>query len=132
MASAKELVSRFAKIRDVWPLNPARRGRDLGEYIKGAYAARFEERLSGEPTAAQLAQARQELEALESIHNSVHKQKYARAADTTFSGKAGSWGFTQLASAMQSRFNKGGFFERLTGNATRDEFRQGPEGNQKK
>eukprot|EP00729_Bicosta_minor_P004834 gene4834-7853_t len=111
---AVRLMDGFKRVRDAWPVVESRAGRDLGEYIKGSYAVRFKEMVNGDAAAAEF--AGKELESAQMLQDSVFKQKYKRATDTTFSGEAGEkYAADKLSTANQKVFNMPSFMDKLFG-----------------
>ena len=110
---AARILERLRKAADAWPVVEARAGRDLGEYIKGSYAARVTKLAETGPSG--LAEATTEVQAAESLLRNEIREKYRRASDTTFTGELASKYTDKLSTSAQQGFNKQSFLDRLFG-----------------
>lgn len=114
----RAIVNRFKNVRESWPVVESRIGRDLGQYIKGSYAARFkDDARAADSSADTMALLEREIVALERLEGDYFVKKYPRQhPNETFTGELGAkFGWAKLSTQSQKQQNSQSFLDRLFG-----------------
>eukprot|EP00039_Didymoeca_costata_P020351 m.340969 g.340969 ORF g.340969 m.340969 type:complete len:127 (+) comp19667_c0_seq1:219-599(+) len=110
----KAVLDTFKKLQKEWPIVDARKGRDLGEFIKGSYGNKIESLIKSSDKAQQTF-VEAEVAALKHINEDKFRNEYKREHDHIYTGDEGKRHFAKLNSAAQTEYNQPSFMDRLFG-----------------
>lgn len=112
MAALQRTLKALDTLVARWPSTTGRDGRVIAGKLSTVYRSRIEAAASKGSDG--MWHVKKELTAIEDLLNDKYKAEFPRREDTTFSGEIGRrWGFSQLSTDAQEKFNEDGFFARI-------------------